>query len=354
MSAALWLSASLLLGTPEFTITAVDERPKREPSAELDQEIERLRGLVAEEPRERAHRFALVRALIDAGALEDALAAAKDWREIDAYNLVVVRLIGDILSDLGRSDEALRTYSAVVELLSEDPEAQRALATVLEARGDLDSAYARLQAAEALRPEDPRLSFELADVALRRGEHEVAAARFEAIVADEEAQQALRYPARQRLGQIYSARRRAATSEAERAEWSAKIDALELSGGSENDIKVYLSWDTDRTDVDLWVTNPAGEKVYYQHRQGRFGGTLFDDVTTGYGPESFTANSAHVGSYAIEVNYFGGRGMKEARGEVLVVLNEGRDDEEQHVFPYVLPKVGNTVRVAEIQVSESQ
>ena len=44
--------------------------------------------------------------------------------------------------------------------------------------------------------------------------------------------------------------------------------------------------------------------------------------------------------------------MKEARGEVLMVVNESREDERQQVFPYVLPKPGNTVRVAEIEVKK--
>ncbi len=352
MHPSLWLCAALAFGPPALSITKVDERPARQPSAALDQEILDLEALVVAEPRERAHRFALVRALIDAGRLDEALVAAQAWREVDAYNLVVVRLIGDIQSELSHAPEALRTYSAVTELLAEDPEAQRALATILEARGDFASASARLEVALALRPDDLRLSFELADVALRLGDHQKASERFTAIIADPRATESLRYPAKQRLGQIYAARRREASSEGERAEWSQKIAALELSGGSDNDIKVYLSWDTDRTDVDLWVINPGKTKVFYGHKQDGFGGTLYDDVTTGYGPESFTAPEARKGTYAIEVNYYAssGGGMKEARGEVLVVLHEGRENEEQHVFNYVLPKVGDTVRVAEIGV----
>ncbi|WP_106092422.1 tetratricopeptide repeat protein [Enhygromyxa salina] len=336
---------------PSFTVTAVDERPTRVANAELTAEIEQLQQLIVEAPRERTHRFALVRALIDAGELDQALAAAEAWREIDAYNLVVVRLIGDIQTELGDAKQALRTYSAVTELLSEDPEAQRALATVLKAQGDLDNALARLQVATQLRPEDQRLSFELADVELRRGNYAQAAARFEAIVADEGASEQLRHPAKQRLAQVYAGFRRDANTDAQRREWTAKIDALALEGGSQNDIKVYLTWDTDRTDVDLWVINPKGEKVFYSHRQGAFGGTLYGDVTTGYGPESFTAKTAKAGTYAVEVNYYGSGGaMKEARGELLVVVNEGREDEQQHTFPYVLPKVGDSVRVAKIEV----
>ena len=348
---ALTLSACLFAGPPTMTVTQVAERPAREPSAELDAEIERLRAQVVAEPRERAHRFALVRALIDADQLDEALVTAREWRAVDAYNLVVIRLIGDIQTELGQTEAALRSYSAVTELLPEDPEAQRALATVLKAQGDDASARARLEVALSLRPDDRRIAFELADVELGLGLLDAARQRFEAIVAAEGVPEALRYPAKQRLAQLYAAQRRAAADPAERAELQARIDALALPGGTENDIKVYLSWDTDRTDVDLWVINPAGEKVFYSHRKGKDGGTLYDDVTSGYGPESYTVATAKPGTYAIEVNYFGNGGaMKEARGEVLVVLDEGRETEQQAVFRYVLPNPKATVRVAEIEV----
>lgn len=353
MTPSLWLCATLAFGPPSFTVTPIAERPERQASAELEQDISRLRAQVDEQPREREHRFALVRALIDADRHDEALIAAKAWREVDAYNLVVVRLIGDILTQLGRPEDALRTYSAVTELLSEDPEAQRALATVLKAQGDLDSAHARLSVAVSLRPEDARLRFELADVELRLGRYQQAAERFAVIAEDEGADDNLRHPAKQRLGQIYARFRREAQTEDERAAWTAKLDALALDGGWQNDIKVYLSWDTDRTDVDLWVINPRREKVFYSDKQDSLGGELFGDVTTGYGPESFTASHAAAGTYAIEVNYFGSGGaMKEARGEVIVVVNEGRDDEQQYRFSYVLPKPKDTVRVAEIEVSK--
>ncbi|EDM79215.1 hypothetical protein PPSIR1_03723 [Plesiocystis pacifica SIR-1] len=360
---ALWMSLALVFAPPKagasapetsFEVTGVAERPEREASEALDAQIAELRETVAAEPRERRHRHALIRALMDAGELDEALVEAEAWREIDAYNLIVVRLIGDIHSELGNQREALRTYSAVTELLPEDPEAQRALASVLEVQGDLDNAYARMRVATQLRPKDLRLAFELADLALRRGQLDEARAGLEAIVAHPEVPEALEVPAKQRLAQVYSNFRRASAGATERAEWTARVDALELPGGSENDVKVYLSWDTDRTDVDLWVINPRGEKVFYSHKRGSLGGVLFHDVTTGYGPESYTLHDARAGTYAVEVHYFGNNGgsMKEARGEVLVVTNEGRPDEQQHTFHYVLPKRGDKVRVAEIAVAE--
>ena len=138
------------------------------------------------------------------------------------------------------------------------------------------------------------------------------------------------------------------------ASLAERIRSLGVRGGAGGDIKVFLSWDTDRTDVDLWVTNPAGEKISYNHKRGRFGGSLYDDVTTGYGPESFSARNARKGAYTVTVHFYGTsrRTFAEARGEVIVVLSEGTASEERHVLPYRLFKVGQKVTVARVRVVE--
>ena len=340
-----------------LTLERVATAPADGRKGATDAELVALRAAVDKAPGERAHRFALVRALLGSARLEQARVEARAWRAIDAYNLVVVRLIGDILTELGRAEDARRAYSAVVELLPKDPSAHRALATVLKQGGDLAGAHARLRSATTLRPDDLRIRFELADVAQRLDRVEEARALFEGIIASEDAPAQIAYPARQRLAQLYAWQRRRALqrSDADTAgRLAAAIAALKVKGGIRNDIKVYLSWDTDRTDVDLWVINPAGQKVFYNRRRGRFGGSLYDDVTNGYGPESFTAPKGAPGTYQIKVHYYGTarRAFTEARGEVIVVLNEGTAHERRHVLPYRLFQPKQKVTVARIRVQE--
>ncbi|HVV86894.1 MAG TPA: tetratricopeptide repeat protein [Kofleriaceae bacterium] len=318
-------------------------------------ELTRLRDAVTADPGDRAARFALVRALERAGQLDEAITAARAWRAADAYNLVVVRLLGDLYAEKGDRAQARRTYSAVVELLPRDAGAQRALASALKQAGDIQAAYDRLAAATELAPTDRRLAFELADAAYRLDRLPEARERFEAIVADTTTPQAVAYPARQRLAQIYHQLARTAAAggdAAEAAHLEQQIEELGLAGGTENDLKIYLTWDTDRSDVDLWVTNPSGEKVFYDHKNGAFGDALYDDITTGYGPESYTAPHAAPGTYLVQVNYYGvGRGnLSEARGEVVVVLDEGKPTETRHVIPYRLFDQKDTVTVARIDV----
>ena len=337
----------------QLTLAKVDAEPAEGRTAPSDSQLENLRAAVRDDAKNRMARFELVRGLMRASEMQEALTEAKAWREKDAYNLVVVRLLGDIYSELGETKQALRAYSAVVELLPEDPTAQRALASVLKQTGNIEAAYQRLSAAASLRPDDKRIAFEVADAAHRLERLDEARTRFEAIVSSEGTSRSIRYPAKQRLAQIYTELRRKAVAggnEQEASQLQDGIAALEIKGGVENDIKIYLTWDTDRSDVDLWVTNPGNEKVYYDNKTGKFGGALFDDVTTGYGPESFTAKRAKNGTYLVQVNYFsaGRSNFPEARGEVVVVLNEGSENETRHVLPYRLFRKGQTVTVARI------
>ena len=350
------LLATLGLGSaaaaPRLTLVRGEEAPPDGKQARSPSELEALRREVDADGRDRAKRLALVQGLIASDKLTEALVAAKAWREVDAYNLVVVRLLGDIYSELHDTVNAQRTYSAVVELLPEDAQAQRALSTVLKQEGNLGAAYDRLVAAARLAPDDQRIAFELADVAHRLGRAEEAERRFLAIVSSP-ANQMIAYPAKQRLAQLYARRRGA--DQAKRTSKNAvddKIRALGIQGGVENDIKVYLTWDTDKSDIDLWVTNPAGRKIWFQQKQGAAGEALYDDVTTGYGPESFTAEHATRGTYVVQVDYYGTNraSFVEARGEVVVILNEGTAREEKHVLPYRLFQPKQVVTVAKIEV----
>ena len=71
------------------------------------------------------------------------------------------------------------------------------------------------------------------------------------------------------------------------------------------DLRVVMSWDADNTDIDLWVTDPHGEKCYYGHALTYQGGMMSRDFTGGYGPEEFSLRSAIPGTYRIEANFYG-------------------------------------------------
>lgn len=73
------------------------------------------------------------------------------------------------------------------------------------------------------------------------------------------------------------------------------------------DVRIVISWSSDNTDIDLWVTDPAKEKCDYSHNRTEIGGKMSQDVTQGFGPEEFSLKKAVDGKYTIEVNLYGDR-----------------------------------------------
>ncbi|MGE9312179.1 VIT domain-containing protein [Niabella sp. CJ426] len=70
------------------------------------------------------------------------------------------------------------------------------------------------------------------------------------------------------------------------------------------DIRVVLNWNKPDTDIDLWVTDPNGEKCYYSYNRTSNGGRISNDFTDGFGPEQFLLKKAAKGEYKIETNFF--------------------------------------------------
>lgn len=73
------------------------------------------------------------------------------------------------------------------------------------------------------------------------------------------------------------------------------------------DIRIVLNWDTDNSDMDLWVTDPCGEVCIYHNPRTYIGGLMSRDFTGGYGPEEFMIKEAKPGKYRIQANYYGSR-----------------------------------------------
>jgi TonB-dependent SusC/RagA subfamily outer membrane receptor len=71
------------------------------------------------------------------------------------------------------------------------------------------------------------------------------------------------------------------------------------------DIRIVMDWNMNNTDIDLWVTDPNGEKCYYSSKHTQIGGRMSNDMTRGFGPEQFLLKSAIKGTYKIEINYYG-------------------------------------------------
>lgn len=80
--------------------------------------------------------------------------------------------------------------------------------------------------------------------------------------------------------------------------WAFPVDA---------DVRVVLLWDSLDSDIDLNVTDPAGERCDSEKELTASGGWRSRDITLGLGAESFMARRALPGDYEVSARVFGPR-----------------------------------------------
>jgi len=97
------------------------------------------------------------------------------------------------------------------------------------------------------------------------------------------------------------------------------------------DVRVVMNWNKNNTDIDLWVTDPNGEKCFYSHNRTGIGGRMSDDFTEGFGPEQFLLRTGIKGKYKIQINYYGDTqvtmsGPTTIMAEIYLYYGTGREE----------------------------
>lgn len=204
--------------------------------------------------------------LLERGRRAEALRVLSNLAELQLENRHVLRVLGYRLMQAKAWTQAVQVFRQVLVLAEEEPQSHRDLGLALAAIGERQAAIERLYEVVS-RAWDPR--FDQVEL--------VALNELNAIVAT-----------------------------SPRPLDTAFIDRR-LLRNMPLDLRVVLGWDSDNSDMDLWVTDPNGEKCYYDHQLTYQGGLISDDFTGGYGPEEFVLRHAKPGKYKVEANYFGDR-----------------------------------------------
>ena len=101
-------------------------------------------------------------------------------------------------------------------------------------------------------------------------------------------------------------------------EISAALGALQSGFGQ---VKVTLTW-TSNADLDLWVTEPNGNRIYYANPSSSTGGFLDFDDLDGPGPENiFWEENAPTGNYVVQVHNFSSNGAASSSYTVQTEIN---------------------------------
>lgn len=251
-----------------------------------------------------------------AGDVGGAVRAISSLVENDPSNAEIERLIGYRLSSWQQPAEASALFLHTLERRPFEPQSYRDLAN-------------------ALGYERPGLSAMLYEAVLA-GAYDAKFGLFKQVVNEEYAL-------------FIAGLAKASPSDALNPYLAKRRSTLGLSIPN-GDLRVVMTWNTNDTDIDLWVTDPDGEKCFYANPTVASGGTLLDDETEGYGPERFQAINAIPGDYKVQVHYYGNHSnqlIAETYVNVAIMTHLGTSAEKIERFNVVLRNVNDvdTVKV---------
>ncbi len=205
----------------------------------------------------------------------------------------------NIFFDHGQTDLAVRILSNLAEMNLENRHILRILAYSLRQAGQVRLALPLLKRVRELAPDEPQSSRDLGLAYAANGQSQAAIdVLWEAVCL----------PWRADFADIDL------IALAELNAIAARTPGLDLSRIDPRlmrnltlDLRAVLAWDADNTDIDLWVTDPNGEKAYYAHPLTYQGGRMSRDFTAGYGPEEFSLRTAKPGRYEVRAHFYGHR-----------------------------------------------
>lgn len=204
--------------------------------------------------------------LLEKGRRAEALRVLSNLAELDLENRHVLRVLGYRLMQAEAWPLAVQVFRQVLDLADEEPQSHRDLGLALAASGERQEAIERL--------------------------YEVVAREWDGRFAE------IELVALNELNDIVALSPKPLDT---------RFIDTRLLRNLPLDLRVVLGWDSDNSDMDLWVTDPNGEKCFYSNKLTYQGGLISDDFTGGYGPEEFVLRDATPGRYKVEANYYGDR-----------------------------------------------
>ncbi|WP_395805967.1 VIT domain-containing protein [Archangium minus] len=281
---------------------------------------------------------------------EERLQAELEYRRARRANkddVMVYEAVARKRAFAGDTWGAVRALSSPVELRPKDPEALRMVGYGLLALGQYTAATELFELVRLNRPFEPQAYLEEALALDAAGRPAEAARDWELILARDWA----RHESQTRTVAAYHYARMLMALAKQARLSGAEVETLEarrrelakLAGQGPIDYQLTLHWNSDSTDIDLWVVEPNGERCSYRRMRTRLGGELHWDTTDGLGPELYHARKAARGSYQVAVHYFGNNSARYVVPTALLLVTDrgvfSRDDGYQRQFQLrILPR----------------
>lgn len=251
--------------------------------------------------------------------------------------------VSDYFLKIGKKKEAIRILSNISELEMENPQMLRILAHRYEQMGEYKLAVSVFETVKKMRLEEPQSYRDLALTYELNKQYSKAFKELKYVITHswDDRFRDIENICLVELNHLVSKHKLA----------TGKLNK-KLIRRMPVDIRVVIDWDSDNCDIDLWVTDPSGEKCDYSHQLTEAGGRMSLDCTGGYGPEEFLIKRAMKGRYQIQANYYGSSAQTLSgltTIHVKLITNYGRKNEKVQSITRRLEEQSEIIDLAEFE-----
>ncbi|MBY0525753.1 MAG: hypothetical protein K2R98_20275 [Gemmataceae bacterium] len=278
-------------------------------------------------------------------------------RDADRRNVETYLAESKRRARLGDVDGAVRVLSSVIEEHAGRGDALRLVGYRLLDLKQPVHAVRLFDQVQRQRPFEPHSYLDLARSLEESGKFALAAVQYEIVLAGtwhNRFREELKTLATEEYARMMrQAVRQKGTSVAIGDHFGDRLEKMDPKQ-FQSDLRVSMIWNTDATDIDLWVIEPDGTKVFYSSPKSKNGGHLSQDMTQGYGPERFVAQKAMAGQYTIIVHYYSANPnllAGETNVSVTVTRNAGTDRESAERHTVILKQANEQVEVCRVTIA---
>ena len=107
-------------------------------------------------------------------------------------------------------------------------------------------------------------------------------------------------------------------------------------------MRVVLSWESDASDLDLYVTD-KNDKVAFAYNALPSGGATISNISDGYGPEVFVVDHPAAFPYRLQVSLVNKGPTGLAAGSVQIIRHDGAGNLTVEDRPFVIQEQAGIV-----------
>jgi len=313
------------------------------------------RGMSAEEPvRARgaqekprqispwSGKYAEFRALLEKG---DAGDFVQKWHQEDLSNVMALIALGEWYEKTDNTTQAARAYGSLIDYFPARADIRRwAAERLLSMKSISWLTIDSLKKAVKQRPDHPSGHYLLAIAYWEAGQYQEAVETLQAAMK----RKYPRFAAANRILMETLAIMLTNLEQQQQLETLFPGNTLKWEKATQRQLRLVMMWETDANDVDFHIYDNQQHHAFYSQTSLPTGGTLYADITTGYGPECFSISEPKAFPYKVQAHYYRMGPMGYGMGVLHVLDYDLKKGLKSEFRPFVVMTSGAFVELGKL------